>query len=351
MEEYRKKMKAYRAQELPRRIKEFEACSTPSEEVKYDVSLFLGKYFLDKDRKADRTKTPGLILLPGYTDKGLALTRRTERVPSLHVANGGLGGEKNVMVIGWNRAKVNQKARQIDMEQTPGGVIERLCNVWDQQMTMHKVFVHLLRDRTKAPIHEIAHLLFEYDPHGKYAVECKAIENSWPLLSHGLTLRIMHGGKLAIFDLGVCFGLMVLAKTQEKVAKRLKDGKWDADDTDDDSGDEDPWSDEKDSHQERKGGHSENFLRSVSHRSYFQWRGYNTITGAIQFDPQNKHTGYLDFYNDDDTIVEGNLVSNAAGSSISFRGFRVPGLGGPLTMDWNALSHIAPERAQVREPM
>ena len=87
MEDYRDRMKAYRAQELPKRVRKFEACVTPTEEAKCDRSLFLRKYFLDEDGNSDRTKTPYLLLLPGYTDKSLALTGRTERVPALHVAD------------------------------------------------------------------------------------------------------------------------------------------------------------------------------------------------------------------------------------------------------------------------
>lgn len=105
MEDYRDRMKAYHVQELPTRIQKFEACASLTEEAECDASLFLRKYFLDEDGNPDRTKTPDLILLPRYADKGLALTSRTERVPALHVADGGLGGGSNVMVVGWDRAK------------------------------------------------------------------------------------------------------------------------------------------------------------------------------------------------------------------------------------------------------
>lgn len=41
----------------------------------------LRRYFLDENGNSDRAKTPYLILLPGYTDRYLALTGKTGEYP------------------------------------------------------------------------------------------------------------------------------------------------------------------------------------------------------------------------------------------------------------------------------
>ena len=104
MEDYRVKMKAYRAQQLPKQIRTLEVCATPTEETKCEGSLFLRKYILDKDDNPDQTKkTPDSIPLPGYIDRGLALTgEETERVHALH---GGLEGASHVTHGHWLEPK------------------------------------------------------------------------------------------------------------------------------------------------------------------------------------------------------------------------------------------------------
>lgn len=378
MEDYRDRMKAYRAQELPKRVRKFEACATPTEEAKCDPSLFLRKYFIDEDGNPDRTKTPHLILLPGYTDKSLALTGRTERVPALHVADGGLGGASNVMVVGWDRARVNNEAYQIDMQQAPGRGILRSSQDWDRQMMSHLEYAEKLCKQVEIRFPKAVSSFERHNFHGKYAVKCEAIQHDWSGLSKQLRLRVVQSGRLAIFDLGIVVGLMVLGKTQEHVTKLIQNGKAgpnDAEDSDDESESEDASSDE-DSDNERASGGSEDsdyntgdepltpidltsdqpvkrrkIESSHPRRLYFQWRGYNTISGAVQFDPSNRNTGYLDFANDEATVFEGNIRMDAMGGGITFQGYKVPGMGGPLTMNWNALSHLASERAKVPEHM
>lgn len=376
MEDYRARMKSYRAQELPKRVRKFEACATLTEEAKCDPSLFLRKYFLDEDGDPDQTKTPHLILLPGYTDRSLALTGRTERIPALHVADGGLGGASNVMVVGWDRARVNNKAYQIDMQQAPGRGILRSNQNWDRQMMSHLEYADNLCKQTEILIPKSVTSFERHKFYGKYAVKCEAIQYDWPGLSKQLRLRVVQSGRLAIFDLGVVVGLMVLGKTQEHVTKLIKDGRAgqnDAEDSDDESESEDA-SSEEDSDDERASGGSEDSDHNTgdephtpidltldqpakrqkiesSHprRLYFQWRGYNTMSGAIRFDPSNRNTGYLDFANDEATVFEGKILQAVIGGEFAFQGYKVPGMGGPLTMNWNALSHHASERAKVPE--
>ena len=349
MDDYRDRMKAYRAQELPKRIQKFEACATPTEEAQCDASLFLRKYFLDEDGNPDRTKTPHLILLPEYNDKYLALTGRTERIPALHVADGGLGGANNVMVVGWDRSRVNNKARQIDMQQSAGRGVLRSSHDWDQKMMSHLQYSEKRRNKAESFNPKAGSSFETHNVIGKYVMECEAIQHDWPILSKQLHLRMISSG-LAIFDFGIVMGLMVLGKTQEDVTRIVQDGKWnadtsDAEDSDDEGEREDASSDEEESDDERASGRSDQPVKrqkiesSHPRRLYFQWRGYNTISGAMQLDTQNRNTGYLDFANDDATSFEGNIFMNAIGmmrSKISFQGYSVPGMMGPLTMDWNA---------------
>ena len=37
---------------------------------------------------------------------------------------------------------------------------------------------------------------------------------------------------------------------------------------------------------------------------------------------------------------------DALGGKIAFQGYSLPGPGGPLTLNWNSLSHLASERAK-----
>ena len=381
MSEYRENLTEYLAQGLPKRMQEFLACETPTAEVKCDSSLFLRKYFLDEDGNPDRTKTSNLVLLPGYTDRYLALTGRTDRVPGLHVANAGLGGENNVMVIGWNRAKVVTKAYDIDMEQSLGRGVLRVSDDWDRQMSIHRGHTEKLQDENER-IRKLAKASRElenddsFEAHntiGIYVVKCDAIQYDWPTLSKQMRLRMVTRGRLAVFDLGIVYGLMVFGKTQEIIARTLQKGRWNAaqEDFPEDSDSEDMSSDEEESDDGEERGTSEDTDYSMSdepdspasfvsdppakrrkfdsshRRLYFQWRGYNTVSGAIQFDPQNRNTGYLDFANDEATVFEGIIHMDLIGGEVSFQGYRVPGMCGPLTMNWDALSHLASEKEKA----
>ena len=379
MDGYHDKMKLYRAQELPKRIQIFELCATPTEEAKCDSSLFLRKYFLDKDGNPDRTKTPDLILLPGYTDRGLALTGRTERVPGLHVANGGLERASHVTVIGWNRERVNIKAHEIDMQQTDGRGILRSSHDWDKQMMIHHSFIEKFHSQAVTSDPKAGISFHRHKVTGKYVVKSNQIQHGWPVVSKQLSLRFFREGRLAIFDLGIIAGLMVLGKTKVDVTKLVQEKDWDdISDGEDVSSEEEVSFDESDT----KSSDDDSEVEDVSseeegssykpdapvdltsgrpvkrqkidldqpHRLHFQWRGYNTVSGAIYFDPQNRNTGYLNFTNDDAATFEGKIRMDAR-TIIAFQGYKVLGRSGPLTMNWNALSHLASERAKAPEYM
>ena len=126
-------------------------------------------------------------------------------------------------------------------------------------------------------------------------------------------IRVVANGRLAIFDLGIVVGLMVVDVSQEDVTKLVQDGKWKADlldveELDNESESEDASSDEKDSVDERTSGNSEisdyntgddpetpidltsnhsakrqKIKHSHPRRLYFQWRGYSTVSGAVNW--------------------------------------------------------------------
>ena len=379
MNDYHAGLEAYRLQELPRRVRAFEACATPTAEVKCDANLFLRKYFLDEDGNADRTKTPDLLLLPGYTNRNMALRGRTEPVPALHVADGGIGGEKSVTVIGWDRTRVVEKASAIDMEQSHGRGVLRLSQDWNRLMNTHREYTEKERIRKSkgATFESSVDDSFEADSTGGiYVLACAAIQYDWPKLSKEMRLRIFGNGGLGVFDLGIFCGLMVFGKTQEDVTKILEKGTWNRgsedipEESDEDTinghdeyfdGEESEDSESEESVMSNESYSSDDSDDSVSekpakrhkseknnlHRLHFQWRGYDTRSGAIQSDPENRNIGYMDFTNDEATVFEGSIHMNIAGGEVSFQGYKIPGLAGPLTMNWDALSHDPSERAKA----
>ena len=365
-------MKVFDDLQLPERVKKFELCATPTEEAKCDPSLFLRKYFLNASGHPDRSKTPGLLLLPGYIDRGLALSGRTDRVPALHVANGGLGGTSNIMVIGWDRIKVNKKATAIDMEKSHGRGVLREYQNWEAQMKRH---LELTRKYPKHPFEPDETTQVVYIS-GIYALKADSIKYDWPTISNELRLRLFGEG-LAIFDLGIVVGMMVLAETQERLVEVIEKHNWNSSDYQKEMEDgllEDDVSSNSDEVNEDQGsqlGHVSDFdmeadleidppplkpkvnshkLRSDNPgRLYFQWRGYNTQSGEIQIDPDNKNTGYLDFADIIGTEFHGVINMPKFGGAISIQGYKIPGLIGPVNMNWNELSHLASERAKAPE--
>lgn len=131
-------------------------------------------------------------MLPGYTDKGLALTGKTERILALHVADGGLGVEDNVMVIGWDRARVNNKAHDIDMQQSSGRGVLRLSHDWARQMMNHHEFAQKLHNRAENHGRKATSSFNPHDITGNYVVDCEDIQHDWPVLSKQLRLGIIN---------------------------------------------------------------------------------------------------------------------------------------------------------------
>jgi len=367
MDDYRAQMRAYHGQELPKRMRKFAACATQTEEVQCDASLFLRRYFLDVHGNPDRDKTTDPILLPGYTDRHMALAGRVERVPALHVAYGGLPGNSKVTVIGWNRAKVNAVAHEVDMQQAVPSHLRPSSDL-TRQMDRHEEYVNTIDFNRDRPfeLHSTA---------GLYAIGCEEIRYYWPSVSEKMCIRIVSGGRLAIFDLGKVCGLMILGKSLEEVSRVVEDGTWKADpideidsqseedegasgDKESDNGQESSLGDDTDRSVSNDSGSPDYAMpqppvkrrkgeNNASRRLYFKWRGYNTMTGDIQCDPPDRNTGYLDFEDDQATCFDGKIHMEITGGETSFKGYRVPGLCGPLTMNWDALSSLDSDRAKV----
>lgn len=295
----------------------------------------------------------------------MALVGRVERVPGLHVASGGLPRNCNVTVIGWNRAKVNAVAHEFDIQQAVPINLRPMSDL-SRQMDRHAQYVHTVdfsRDRPFEP----------YSTSGIYAIRCEEIRYHYPNLSDKMFIRIVSGGRLAIFDLGKVCGLMILGESLEEISRVVEDGTWKADPVDtidsqseddeggsseEESGDEQESSDRTDRSESDNSSSSDYSMpqppakrwkgeTGPSRRLYFQWRGYNTMTGDFQCDPPNRNTGYLDFEDDQATCFDGRIHMEITGGATAFKGYRVPGLSGPLTMNWDALSHLDSDRAKV----
>ncbi|KAL8673210.1 MAG: hypothetical protein Q9168_002362 [Polycauliona sp. 1 TL-2023] len=329
---YHSEMEAYRAQELPKRVAKFESCGTPTAEAGCDASLFVRKYFLDDRGQPDKAKTPHLILLPGYHDKGLALRGKTDRIPALHVADAGFGGAATATVIGWDRERVNSQAEEINT----GCQVVRAGNYWNTQMRKHEEFKKKLPNRQESydAIHPFTTL-------GVYAIRCEAVERASPILGKGLKLRIVRRGCLAVFDLGIMTGVMVFAETTAKVEKIIAAGRITS--PIDDGGFQDAYQDD-DIASDDDGLDRSHHPR----RRYLQWRGYNTRTGELQHHASNHNTGYIDFQDAQAMTFRGVLDHDRdLGGEVEFQGYRLPGMSGPLTMNWDALSHLESDRAKV----
>ncbi|KAL8727670.1 MAG: hypothetical protein Q9166_005906 [cf. Caloplaca sp. 2 TL-2023] len=290
----------------------------------------------------------------------MALKGRVERVPALHVADVGLGGGDRTTVIGWNRSKVNKKANQLRKEMFPQARFAH-SGSWDQEMARHLELQAQIHRKAQSQAKSTT-LFYPDETGGIYAIKCEIVEKDWPNLSTVLRLRMIRPGRLAIFDLGIICGLMVFATTKGKVSKRIAAGKWNADmldedDNDSDSEDEVMAINDVVDHPEYGGldaygdyikADMNDTACSPPRRLYFQWRGYNTMTGEIQLDPSNHNIGHLVFQDIEATVFNGELRMDMYRlGPVVFEGYRVSGMAGPLTMNWDAFSHLPADRAKV----
>ena len=319
---YNVDMKAYHALQLTQRRMMFDACTTPAEEAKCDGALFLRKYFLDESGNPHRSETPDLMLLEGYDIQDLTLFQRVERIPGLHVADGGIGGSR-VLIIGWDRIRVNEKASAIDMEKSFGKGVQRDFQNWESLMKLHHEYRHYATTRPNSV--DPAGVLNRC---GLFALQAERIRREWPSVAKEMQLRMFHKG-LAIFDLGIIVGMMVFAETPERLCEVIAKDMWNF------------------SHRDYET--NETGLEDDTRRLYFRWRGYNTQTGISYIDPDNKNNGFIDFADARGTSFEGRIRVSmpVLGNQVSFHGFKIWDNPGMITMDWNELSHLPSERAKA----
>ena len=176
---------------------------------------------------------------------------------------------------------------------------------------------------------------------GKYFLASDAISRRSPHISEDLWLRAFHSssGRLAVFDLGVIFGMMIIGKSDEEIGERLVQGEWRGERlhtrSESESDVTETYRDEYTGRDGSKGvrddvilddepgsfDYSQSPIRPKKRqrtnepapiRLCFRWRGYNTITGLIQ--PEN--TGYLDLTGGVATTIRGVMRTDIAEADI-----------------------------------
>ena len=319
---YNADMRVFHDSQLPERRRVFDDCTTPAEEAKCDGALFLRKYFVNESGIPHRSVTRNLMLLEGYHNEDLTLLGRVERIPGLHVADGG-SGLSSVVIIGWDRTRVIEKANAIDMERSSGRGVQRDYQNWEALMKLHQEYHHF---RTTQPN--------SVDPAGVlnrmglFALQAERIEREWPSLAKEMQLRMFHKG-LAIFDLGIIVGMMVFAETPERLREALAKDMWNY----------------KHRDYETQYTNIEDNARSL----FFRWRGYNTQSGVMYYDPDNQNYGVIEFADARGTSFEGSIRVSmpVLGDQVQFHGLKIGDQPGEITMDWNELSHLPSERVKA----
>ncbi|KAL8707705.1 MAG: hypothetical protein Q9220_007285 [cf. Caloplaca sp. 1 TL-2023] len=366
-DEYNSKISNYEARLAAWQARTFVA------EVSQNPVLFVKKYFLNEDGKPDISKSPNLIHLPGFREVSTVLTTIVESIPALDLTTTGLSRDDDFTIIGWNREIVRQEAYDIAREQYLAGFVHP---EEDKELQRQNHVQYMTQAQVKPKFRAC-------DTVGQYFLTCKLLEQHRSKISQQLRLRIINGGRHAIFDLGVTFGLMVLGPSQNQVTKLLKSGRWKVGHQYEDSNDESQGSDEVymatlgsridngtneedfrgDIHGDSANGqpkakrgrprkHGNNTY--VKPRLYFQWRGYNTVSGLIQPSPKSDNGGYIEFESNEASIIKGEIFLNLTHDLYCwcpFQGYRVDETDRPLNLDWNALSHLPDERVTAPRHM
>ena len=334
------------------------------------MDMFLKKYFLDKDGKPDKSKTPTPMPLPGFANRS-QMHVATQRIPGLATGSGGQGSDYTV-VVGWDQSAVWRVAAQFD-----GQSALKLQQVeeaeWNKLMQRHELFVSQARSR-HGPAMFSALVIG-----GIYIIQCDKMSSYSSGISHNNTmrLRIMRNGRegcVGIFDFGVITGIMLLDESKERLASRVvsldrnlkyrhenqddssdrtDDGSYtdDGSQTDDSSNELGPSNKRKVNPAKEASGPRKKQKQKQSEDKggtvFLQWRGTESGEGEIQLDTANKHVGQLIFSDNDGFEFEGTADFGLVGKNIRFQGYKIQSLGGPATRSWNDYSEAAHERARV----
>ncbi|KAL9585250.1 MAG: hypothetical protein Q9212_001642 [Teloschistes hypoglaucus] len=345
-----KQSNEHRVFESTRVAREFNALDTPTAQAQYSIDMFLRRYFLDENGKPEQSKTREPVALPGF-DNRAQMHAAVEPIPGLVSESGGDGRERTV-VVGWRDTGVGRVAGQIKREQR--SMQEHTAKAaWDQLRRKHEDFAKL----SKTPD---ANETFSFsNAWGQYIIKCEAADDYNDLdQTSKLRLRITKGkdGWYGIFDFGILSGIMLLGKSPEDVTFRVHQQQVGprSDERDSESDEE---SDEHDIPTKKRNAPpkrseaqpSKRLKKSASPGGviYLQWRGQETGEKVIQVDPSNKNIGKLVFSDNTGMTFHGTASMSFLGSKVRFQGYKISGLGGPVTRSWDQYSKAAYERARV----
>ncbi|KAH8699091.1 hypothetical protein BGW36DRAFT_377269 [Talaromyces proteolyticus] len=288
----------------------------PTLEAAFDLDRFLGKYFLNGlNGKPAPSKTPNPITLDPFFRHISKLEMAVASIPGLNLCM--VEGIFNLKytVIGWDLGKIKLRVREIAEKKTrykAEKAAEELAEKekrWQEILQPHQEYKNSHR-ALPGPL-ALGHLA------GSYVVRCEPLEGYY---DEGaiITLNIMQPssihGTTAVFDFGMIEGTMLLALSHDALEPlRLE---MDVD-SDEEELDRESDSDDYTGNRKRKKKESNNTNQiqikrrlgetPVPNRLYFQWAGRETGNGEIQTDPDNKHTGYLDF-NEGKTSARGEFL-------------------------------------------
>ena len=332
------------------------------------MQLFLSKYFLDNHGRLDLSKSPKAMALPGFRDRS-GMHGAAERISGIHTVSGGNCDDSRTLVIGTDRNAVWHEARKIDNQQARQR-IDSTNAAWEQKMQKHRDFVKQRGSASGSMI-------------GRYIVKCEAISNNWSDQAQDLDLSIVQGGNdefVGIFHFGILEGIMRLGPDprvlRDKETRRRgntrghafdEDSEVEEETSDDEDGDEENADEEADDDDNiakparAVGTKRKAVLQPVGQssikktharptpvpRCYLRWRGRETGEGEIQLDHDNHNTGHLDFTNSTYSKFEGVASFDLVGEAVPFTGYKVSGVGGPVTRTWEEFSEKAYEYERV----
>lgn len=203
--------KAHDEAELQKREENFSKLSNPSAEADFSVELFLRKYFMDCNGKADTTKSTQPISLPGLRNRA-SLHQAAEKIAGLNTQSGGKEPDR-VLVIGWNRSDVFRMAANIDGEQNKKQVALS-AQLWDRKLQVHKDFARK-NARHSRNTNSVSNAI------GHYLIRSEAFEEGWDGTDNMLLdiHQLQPNALKASFDFGALEGTMLLSPSEDTLSK------------------------------------------------------------------------------------------------------------------------------------
>ncbi|KAH0548642.1 hypothetical protein GP486_007814 [Trichoglossum hirsutum] len=274
----------------------------PTSEANFDVDRFLAKYFLDGlNGKPARRKTPNPITLHSFSGNRDGLRAAVELIPGLHIGEA-YGSHEISTIIGWDNKKVQSRVRRVK-EEIKEKVRSEREQQWQQTLQPHREYVTRHRTSTRP--------LCLSDITGSYIVRCDKLAEEYTPDAE-MTLDIVKPdnplGTKAAFFFGAAQGTMLLATSEGSLQvfrQQVEAEDRDQDSDDSSMGDHDDSPPTKGKAKETRAPPSGSIKRGTTrttttttpkaNRIHLQSAGRETGEDEIQLDPDNKHTGYLDF--------------------------------------------------------